>query len=41
MAAGKFDAAGRCTDEGTRKFVGDQMAALQRWIPAVARLRGD
>lgn len=39
MAAGKFDAAGRCTDEGTRKFVGDQMAAFEKWIAGVGRLR--
>lgn len=36
----KFDASsGRCTDEPTRKFVGDQMVALQSWIAAVARMR--
>ncbi|MCW5632586.1 MAG: NAD(P)H-dependent oxidoreductase [Rubrivivax sp.] len=40
MAATKFDAEGRCTDEGTRKFVGDQMVALERWIGAVQRMRG-
>ena len=39
MAAGKFDAEGRCTDEGTRKFVGDQMAAFEQWIAGVGRLR--
>jgi chromate reductase len=39
-AAGKFDAAGECTDETTRRFVTDQMAALQRWIAGVQRLRG-
>jgi chromate reductase len=40
-AVAKFDAGtGRCTDETTRKFVGDQMAAFQRWIAAVARMRG-
>lgn len=39
MAGGKFDAEGRCTDEATRKFVGDQMAAFQKWIAGVARLR--
>lgn len=38
-AAAKFDAAGECTDETTRRFVGDQMAALQRWIAGAARLR--
>ena len=39
-AAGKFDGeSGRCTDEITRKFVSDQMAAFQRWIAAVALMR--
>jgi chromate reductase, NAD(P)H dehydrogenase (quinone) len=39
-AAGKFDAAsGQCTDETTRKFVGDQMAAFQRWIAGAARMK--
>lgn len=40
MAATKFDAEGRCTDETTRKFVGDQMAAFERWIVAVQRMKG-
>lgn len=40
MAGTKFDAEGRCSDEGTRKFVGDQMAALERWIAAVGRMKG-
>jgi chromate reductase len=40
MAGTKFDAEGRCTDEGTKKFLGDQMAALERWIAAVARMKG-
>lgn len=40
MAATKFDAEGRCTDETTRKFVGDQMLALERWIGAVQRMKG-
>jgi chromate reductase, NAD(P)H dehydrogenase (quinone) len=39
MAAGKFDAEGRCTDETTRKFVGAQMAAFEHWIAAVGRMR--
>jgi chromate reductase len=39
MAGTKFDADGRCTDETTRKFVGDQMLAFEKWIAAVARLR--
>ncbi|MBI5719341.1 MAG: NAD(P)H-dependent oxidoreductase [Burkholderiales bacterium] len=40
MAGGKFDAEGRCTDEATRKFIGDQMASFERWIGAVARMKG-
>jgi chromate reductase len=40
VAGGKFDAEGRCTDEPTRKFVGDQMAAFERWIAAVRRMKG-
>jgi len=40
MAGTKFDAEGRCTDEGTKKFVGDQMAAFERWIASVARMKG-
>ena len=38
-AASKFDAEGRCTDAPTRKFVGDQMAAFERWIATVGRMR--
>ena len=38
-AMGKFDAQGQCTDDTTRKFVGDQMVALDRWIAAQARMR--
>lgn len=37
-AAGKFDPDGQCTDEMTRKFVSDQMLALQKWIAAVRRM---
>ncbi len=37
-AGAKFDAQGLCTDDTTRKFVGDQMAALQRWIAGVKRM---
>lgn len=37
-AVGKFDGNGQCTDETTRKFVGDQMLAFQRWIGAVERM---
>ncbi|MFO1267952.1 MAG: NAD(P)H-dependent oxidoreductase [Rubrivivax sp.] len=40
MAGTKFDAVGRCTDEGTRKFITDQMAAFERWIGAVAKMKG-
>jgi chromate reductase len=40
MAQSKFDvASGRCTDEGTRKFVTDQMAALENWIGALRKMR--
>ncbi len=38
QAASKFDAQGRCTDEATRRFVGDQMQAFERWIARVARM---
>jgi chromate reductase len=37
-AGAKFDAAGQCTDETTRKFVGDQMRAFDKWINAVKRM---
>jgi chromate reductase len=37
-AAGKFGLEGNCTDETTRKFVGDQMAAFHRWIQGVQRM---
>jgi chromate reductase, NAD(P)H dehydrogenase (quinone) len=38
-ATAKFDAqSGRCIDDGTRKFVGDQMVAFARWIHAVSRM---
>lgn len=37
-AAGKFNDAGQCTDEMTRKFVGDQMSAFARWIERVDRM---
>jgi len=32
MAQTKFDEHGRCTDETTRKFIGDQMLAFEKWI---------
>ncbi len=40
MAHTKFDAAGNCADEGTRKFVTDQMLAFERWIGGATRMRG-
>ena len=39
QAATKFDAQGQCTDETTRRFVGDQLAAFERWIADVGRMR--
>jgi chromate reductase len=39
MAQTKFDADGKCTDETTRKFAGDQMVAFERWIAGVKRLK--
>ena len=40
MAQTKFDApSGRCTDEVTRKFMTDQMAAFERWIGALRKMR--
>jgi chromate reductase len=39
LAQNKFNADGACTDEATRKFVGDQMQALQQWIHAVRRMQ--
>lgn len=36
----KFDASGACTDETTRKFVGDQMKAFEAWIAGAKRMRG-
>lgn len=38
MAGSKFDAQGQCTDEPTRKFVGLQIAAFEKWIAAVGRM---
>jgi chromate reductase len=41
MAQTKFDAAtGQCTDETTRKFATDLMAAFERWIAGVRRMKG-
>jgi chromate reductase len=39
VAQTKFDADGKCTDETTRKFAGDQMLAFEKWIAGVKRLR--
>jgi chromate reductase len=39
-ASKKFDEQGRCTDELTRKFVGDEMRAFERWIHQVKRMAG-
>ena len=38
LAQTKFDAGGTCHDEATRKFVGDQMIAFERWIGGVKRM---
>ena len=41
MAQTKFEAVtGRCTDDTTRKFVTDQMAAFEHWVGVVARMKG-
>ena len=37
-AGGKFDTEGNCTDETTRKFVGDQMKSFEKWIGSVKRM---
>lgn len=37
MAASKFDADGRLTDETTRKFLGDLLAGFKDWIARTAR----
>jgi len=34
----KFNADGQCTDEATRKFVGDQMRMFHNWIHSVQRM---
>jgi chromate reductase len=39
VAQTKFDADGKCTDETTRKFAGDQMLAFEKWIAGVKRLK--
>jgi chromate reductase len=36
-AASKFDAQGRLTDEATRKFLGELLAALQPWIVRIQK----
>jgi chromate reductase len=33
----KFDAEGRCTDEATKKFLGDQMVAFKDWVGRVKK----
>lgn len=41
LAQSKFDpATGRCTDETTRKFMTDLLAAFERWIGSVSRMKG-
>jgi chromate reductase len=40
MAQTKFDAGGQCTDDVTRRFATDLMAAFERWVAAVARMKG-
>lgn len=37
-AVAKFGASGQCTDDTTREFVRQQMAAFQQWIQAVKRM---
>lgn len=37
-AAAKFDPQGRCTDEATRQFVRQQMAAFKTWIGAIGKM---
>ncbi len=39
-AMAKFDAAGKCTDETTRKFTTAQMVAFEGWIAGVKRMAG-
>ncbi len=41
QAASKFDGAGCCTDEITRRFVTDQMLAFQHHIARVHRMHAD
>jgi len=41
QAASKFDAAGRCSDEATRRFVTDQMQAFLQHIRRVQRMHAD
>ena len=37
-AAGKFNAEGQCTDEVTRKFVTEHMAAFRDWVVRMKKL---
>ena len=39
VAQHKFDAVGACTDEATRKFITDLMAAFEHWIGALRKMR--
>jgi chromate reductase len=34
----QLDANRRCTDDSTRKFVGDQMRAFERWMQGGRRM---
>jgi chromate reductase len=38
MVNTKFDANRQCIDDGTRKFVSDQMRSFERWIQGVRRM---
>jgi chromate reductase len=41
MAQTKFDATtGRCSDAPTRKIMTELLAAFERWIGSVARMKG-
>jgi chromate reductase len=37
LANAKFDADGKLTDATTRKILGDQMLAFERWIERMTR----
>jgi chromate reductase len=38
VAQNKFDAEGKCTDEATRKFVTEHMAAYRDWVLRIKKL---